>query len=788
MRLTSVINWLSNFIFGHRLVLLVVFGLTTLVLGYSATRLQVDAGFEKIIPLQHPYMHTFTEYRKTFGGANRVLVALVRNKGDIFTPQFFNTLKQTTDEVFFISGVDRPTVTSLFTPNARYIEIVEDGFVGGNIIPATFRGTTEELRKVRHNVLKSGEMGRLVSNDFKGALIRAELLEVDPASGKQLNYLDVADQLERIRTKYQTDDIRVHIIGFAKQVGDIGEGARGVLLFFLVAFLLTAGLLLMYSRSFKLTLLALVIALLPVLWLLGLLPILGYGIDPLSILVPFLIFSIGVSHAVQMTNAWKIHYLANGDNLNAARAAFLRLFIPGTLALLANALGFLVIMLIKIDIVRELGITASLGVALMVITNKMLLPILLSYTSIKRNKNVQTEPSRSRLEALWLFLAKLAERPRAAWVLMGALFVLTLGGWKAHDLKIGDLGRGSPEFHEHSRYNLDNAAITRHFSIGVDVLSVIAQTHNYEAACTQYEVMDVIDRFTWHMRNVEGVHSVIALTEVAKNVAAAVNEGSLKWRALPRDPQVLAQSIAPVDTSSGLLNSDCNAMQVLIFTADHQGQTIAHIVKAVQAFNKANQSSKIEFKLASGNVGVMAATNEAVSAAEYEMLAALFASIFVMCLVTFRSIRAALCIVLPLGLVSVLCNALMALLGIGLKVSTLPVIALGVGVGVDYGIYLYAFMRGHWKAGTSLPQAFAGAFRQGGSAIAFTAVTMAIGVATWAFSDLKFQADMGVLLAFMFLVNMVGAMLLLPALAAWLLNEEYRAGQRAVHGHAITPP
>lgn len=782
-----MINRISKFIFSYRLWLLAFFAFTTLGLGYAATKLRVDAGFEKTIPLQHPYMHTFTQYRKTFGGANRIVVALVRSDGDIFDPTFLKTLKRATDDVFFISGVDRPTVTSLFTPNARFIEIVEDGFTGGNLVPATFQGTPEELKKVRDNVSKSGEIGRLVSNDLKGALIRAELLEFDPVSGKQLDYLEVSNQLERIRAKYQTPNIRVHIIGFAKQVGDISEGTRGVLTFFLVALLLTAGMLLMYSRSFKLTSLALLIALLPVVWLLGLLPILGYGIDPLSILVPFLIFSIGVSHAVQMTNAWKIHYSEHGDSLQAARAAFSKLFIPGTLALLANALGFLVIMLIKIDIVQELGITASLGVALMVITNKMLLPILLSYIQIKRPPSTASEPMPGALEPLWLFLASLAEPKRASWVLAGALVVLAVGGWKAHDLKIGDLGRGTPEFHEDSRYNLDNAGITRHFSIGVDVLSVIVQTRGYEAACMQYEIMDSIDRFTWHMRNVEGVHSVIALTEIAKNVGAGVNEGSLKWRALPRDPQALAQVIGPVETSSGLINSDCSAMQVLIFTSDHQGETIARIVKAVKDFNKSNASAAIEFKLASGNVGVMAATNEAVSAAEYEMLAALFASIFIMCLVTFRSIRAALCIVLPLALVSVLCNALMAVLGIGLKVSTLPVIALGVGVGVDYGIYLYGSMRGAWKNHLSLPQAFAAAFRQRGSAIVFTAIAMAIGVATWAFSDLKFQADMGVLLAFMFMVNMVAAMLLLPALAAWLLRGQHRLVSGNKHFSRLTP-
>ena len=176
----------------------------------------------------------------------------------------------------------------------------------------------------------------------------------------------------------------MHVIGFAKAVGDITDGAKGVIAFFLIAFVITSLLLLWYTKSAKLTGVALVCALLPVLWLLGTLPLAGYGIDPLSILVPFLIFSIGCSHAVQMTNAWKDAIADGFDSTDASRFAFSQLFIPGTLALVTNALGFLVIMLIEIDIVRELGITATLGVSLMIVTNKMVLPILLTYLKVSQ--------------------------------------------------------------------------------------------------------------------------------------------------------------------------------------------------------------------------------------------------------------------------------------------------------------------------------------------------------------------------------------------------------------------
>ena len=762
-------------VFAYRRSLLVLFALLTALFAYSATHLRIDAGFNKMIPLQHPYMQTFTLYQKSFGGANRVLVAVMQKNGDIFNPKFFDTLKKVTDAVFFIPGVDRPSVTSLFTPNVRFIEVVEDGFAGGNVIPAGFHGMPEELETVRNNVLKSNSVGRLVANDFKGALVRAELQEFDPSSGKRLDYPAVAQQLEKIRAQYQKDGIDIHIIGFSKAIGDISEGARGVLVFFLLAFLITCVLLYFYSASLKLTLLALACALTPVVWLLGLLPLIGFGIDPMSILAPYLIFSIGVSHAVQMTNVWKHEAALGADSLQAARNAFSKLLLPGSVALLTNALGFLVIMHIKIDVVRELGITASLGVLLIIVTNKLLLPILLSYTKIDATLLQRAQRKSSRFDFVWRTLSSCAQPRPALAILFLSLLLVAAGAWQARDMKTGDLGHGIPELREDSRYNRDNAAIVEHFSIGVDVLSVIVQTQQVQGACTQFEIMDTIDRFELYLRNVQGVQSVLALPGVAKYINAGFNEGSLKWRALARNSNVLAQAVTPVDTATGLLNTDCSVMQVMIFTQDHQGASIAHIVSEIKKFAAANATPHLQFLLAGSNVGVMAATNEAVDAADLSILLSIFGAIMLLCLVTFRSWRAMLCIVVPLALVSVLCNAMMARLGIGLKVATLPVIALGVGVGVDYGIYLFERMQHHMRVNNdSVREAFYTALRQRGTAAVFTALTMSIGVASWIFSALKFQADMGLLLAFLFLLNMLGAVLLLPALAAMLFSPPAR--------------
>ncbi len=771
----SFIERISNLVFNHRKTWLIVFGIMTLVFAVFASRLFVDAGFSKMIPLTHPYMKTYRDYEKVFGGANRVAVALVQKEGDIFNKEYMAKLKALTDDVFLLNGVDRPSVRSLFTPNTRFIEVVEEGFAGGNVIPATFQGTDEDLKTVRGNIQKSNEIGRTVANDFTGALVSAGLMEIDPQTSKRLDYFEVARKLEELRAKYQNEKHTLHIIGFAKATGDIRDGARGVITFFGVAFVITALLMFWFVKDLKLTMVSLVVAMMPVLWLLGTLPIIGFGIDPLSILVPFLIFSIGVSHAVQMTKTWEHEVVAGTDSLTAARRSFAKLFIPGTLALLTNVLGFAVIMVIPIDIVRELGMTASLGVAWMIMTNKMLLPILLSYLHLSKSAVADQAYQDSRTDKIWRAAARCVDKGRARVIIIVSAVILGAGVWGASFLKVGDYGIGVPELRPDSRYNQDNARIIEKFAIGVNTLGVVAQTKNVQGACTQYEIMNTIEQFDWHMQNVPGTQSVISLPGVARTINSGYNEGNLKWRQLPRDPQVMAQSVTPVDTATGLLNPDCSAMQVLVNTTDQQGETIGRLVSEVKNFAEKNNSDKLEFKLATGNMGVAAATNEAVNKARYEMHAAIFGALLIMCMITFRSLRATLCILIPLAIVSILCEALMPALGIGLKVSTLPVIALGVGVGVDYGIYLYDRIEIHLEEGKALADAFFEALKERGTAMVFTAVTMTIGVGTWAMSALKFQADMGMLLAFMFFLNMVGAIFLLPALAAFLLKPHKKA-------------
>ncbi|MDX2224332.1 MAG: MMPL family transporter, partial [Rhodospirillaceae bacterium] len=744
----GAIDTLAEFMFGRRALMLALFAVLTALLAYAAALLKIDAGFEKQIPTKHPYIQTFLKHQDEFGGANRLLIAVNARQGDMFTPEFFTTLKQVTDAVFFLPGVNRSTVTSIFTPNVRFVEIVEGGFAGGNVVPAEFAPTPEMLALVRENILKSGQVGRLVANDFTAALVSAQLVEIDPATGEKLDYFKVADQLEQdIRAKFETEATSVHIVGFAKVIGDVADGALGVVGFFGVTFVISGVLVYFFTHSVRLTILPLVCSFVAVVWNMGLLTVFGFGLDPMSILVPFLTFAIGVSHGVQKINVISAEFLAGADAFTAAKTAFRKLVLTGAVAALADVFGFLTILLIEIRIIQEVAITASIGVFCVILTNLFLIPLLASYVKLGEGYRDRLRKAGTARQGLWRQLAAFTQTRRAVAAIGVTVVLFAYGTYQSQFVRIGDVLSGVPELRPDSRYNQDDAVITSKFSIGTDVIQTIVET--VPNGCIQYDVMERIDAFAWEISNVAGVRSTLSMPQAAKIVNAGWNEGNLKWRVLPRNEQLLVQATQGVDTATGLLNADCSVMPVIAFTEDHKAETISRIVAAVKDFAAANDSDRHRFLLATGNVGVMAATNEVVEAEEFQILLWVYAAVSLLCLALFRSWRPTVCVLIPLILVSIWCYALMVFLDIGLKVSTLPVAALGVAIGVDYGIYIFARLKSTLEEGVGLEEAFFRTLQVSGNAVLMTGLTLTIGVATWAFSDLQFQADMGLLLAFM---------------------------------------
>ncbi len=855
-------GWFSQFfvkvteplIFSKRPLTLSVIALLTLFLGFQASQLKLDSGFEKQLPRNHPYIQVLKKYQDQFGGGNTVLLAVSEKpgKGDIYNGRFMDSLKAATDSVFFLPGVDRTRISSLFTPNVRFIEAVEGGFRGGNVIPSGYQPTPEVLQQIRENVGKANVVGRLVSNDLTSAMVVSELVDQNPRTHQKLDYIQAAHLFENIRgklispelfeyklkaddapfkagttiaTAYQdprgllfsfrrvhatligpngetvdrdflggqlevsqqsnpdyNPDVDVEIIGFAKVIGDVADASLQVISFFALTVFLVWLVLSWYMGSFVVSLYPLSCGLLAVVWELGILHLAGYGLDPFAILVPFLVLAISVSHGIQITSFWLLEVSDRGlDSFSASRATYRRLVIPGITALVTNIIGFGTILLIPIGIVREMAINAMFGLVAVIVCKKVLLPCLLSYVKLRKPQRFRDYQHRrdAKLKPIWHQLALLTRKPVAAAVIVLAMLSWAGAEWIARDLQIGELHPGVPALRPDSRYNLDSDFISKNYSIGVDILQVYAATKTN--GCIDYDIMNRISRFGWHMQNTPGVVSTTSMALLDKVVWAQYNENNPRWMQLPRSQDGLVLAGQQFTTSTGLLNDDCSVMPTYVFMKDHKATTIDAVIAAIDKFTEdGKHDDGVSFQLAGGNVGVMAATNAVIKKTEFSVLFWLYAAITICVFVSFRGLTSIICILVPLAAVSVFTYAIMVFLGIGETVATLPVAAFAAGIGVDYGIYIFSVLEENVKSkGMSLRDAYADTLHQTGKAVVVTGLALSASVATWMLSGLQFQIDMGILLTVMFLANAAAALVMLPAFAAFLMKSPAGAAQRA---------
>lgn len=768
-------NWLETFVFGHRGLILAVCALITALLGYAAMDLKLNASFARMIPQAHPYIVNFNKHYDDLGGGkgNDLRIVLEADGDSILTPEYLGALQAFTDEVMLVPGVDRAYVRSLWSASARWNAVTEDGYDGGTIIPDDYSGTAEDLQRVRTNIERSGEMGRLVGTDYRSALIYVPLHDRNPETGDLLDYGEVSSSIEQLRTKYERQGVKVHVIGFAQIVGDLIGGMREMSALFGWAILISALGVFWYTRSVVATLLVVACSLIAVIWQLGILALVSKELDPYAILVPFLVFAVGMSHGAQKMNGVLAEIGMGQDKLTAAKNTFRRLFLAGFTALVCDGVGFAVLLLVGIAVIRELAAYASVGVIALIVTNLICLPVLLSYTGVeksaaRRAAAAEAQGDERTANAMWNWLARFCRRPYATAALATALVLFLSALWISKDLRIGDLDKGAPELRAESRYNKDVDYISRNYSVSNDLLVAMVETE--AGVCGSVANLDLVDRLEDRIRSVKGVISTQSLASLAKLDAVGMNEGNLKWFGLSRDQSVTNSVV--VRAPRELFNHDCDWLSIYVYLADHRSETLEALVKTIEAFAAKNNTEGTRVILGAGNAGIESATNEVVKEANELILYLVYLAVALLCWVTFRSWRAVLAAMVPLVLTSIMAEALMVMMGIGVKVATLPVVALGVGIGVDYAIYILAIFTSRLKSGASLADAYVESLRRTGKVVLLTGFTLCLAVLTWVISPIKLQADMGLMLAFMFLFNMINALILIPAVAYYLYDRE----------------
>lgn len=725
----------------------IAFVVLSAVLGVFASKILINSDFKKLLPLEHPYLVNMMEHQDDLTLGNEIRIVVESGEQTVDSKEYLAWIQKLTNRIYELPGVDKTFIKTLWTPNARWIAVTEDGFQGGEIIPANYDGSDESLAQVRENILRSSELGRLVADNF-----RSSTLFVPLVWGESIDYSGLNQSLEQMRAESRKQGFDLRVIGVAKKIGDLIVGAEQMAVFFIAAVALIFFALFFYTSSWQVAGILSISGLLGVVWQLGLISMLGpffnMGLDPYSMLVPFLVFAIAISHGLQL---YSCAGGLEGDNIG--RRSFGLLWKPASLALASDALGFATLAIIPIAAIRDLAFAASLGVLCLFVTTLLFIPLMIQRFGVSRAFKDKLK-ARAETTPWWVSFCVWGSGS-GRWYVFGALLAIGLaGGWVSRDLQIGDLRAGAPELRPESQYNQDVQFFVDNYSQSVDVYVVLVRTA--ENNCNAPSTLRVIDELQYRLGELPSVQNSFSLVDGVKAVQQGLNEGFPKWRHIPSDGVAINGTTG--NLPSGFINLDCSFTPIYVFLDDHKAQTLADVTAIVEDFNLQlqNRGAAIQTLPAAGNAGIEAAVNQSIDRQQKLMLVIIYLVVFVLCLLTFRRFKLVFAIMLPLAMTSLLCQALMTLLGIGVKVSTLPVIALGVGIGVDYGVYICAsyLLNGN----------FSQTFLQTGRIVAFTGITLAVSVGTWVFSAIQFQADMGALLTFMFLWNMVGALLFLPAL------------------------
>ena len=770
---SSLLGKIEKVFFANRIYFLALFTLITVFLGYNASRLEVSASLIKTMPYKYDFVRDFLdEIRPKLGPsaanqASTVRIVVTTTEDDIFNKDYLLTLEKIHEKVFYIPGVDRGGLLSLRSPTPQWVRITVDGIENGVLMPNQFDGNDKQIAEIKQNVIDSPYRPFLVGDDYKSSALIVPLLSHDPETGEEIDAVEFSQHLEKqIRSEFQSDKIGIKIVGQVKILGDIIAGSIGVMKFFALAFVIIGILVFWYSRDIISTLVLLLCSSIAVIWQLGIVNLYGGGIDPYTLLRPFLIFAISVSHGVQMINAVGLERMSGKNGIEAASRSFRTLIIPCSLALFSDAIGFLVLLQIDIPIILDLAIGAAAGVVVIIFTNMFLLPAILSYVDTSqgvRKRMEQMDQSKDRLSEIG---ANLATKKVARFTITITILLLIGGTIVGQNVKLGDFEPGAAELHQDSVYNQDVAYVEKHYAIGTDELILFIST--YEDYASSQEVVSTIDKLEWALQNTPGVVDIKSAASFTRYKLTSFYDLNWKWYDLPLDGLAVSDIARKFPGNSP--NLALTTMKITL--SDHKDETMKPVIKLIRSFAKDFNTDKMRFVLGAGSVAKDFGTNRVIEAAQEPMLLTVHLIVIGLCWMTFKSWRAAICIIVPLGLTTVLTHALMAQIGIGLKLATLPIVALGVGIGVDYGIYIYGRFEAFLSQGMDVKTAYFYTLKVTGKAVIFAGLTLSMAVSTWIFSDLKFQADMGLMLTFMFMCNMIGAITILPGLAAYLIDTE----------------
>ncbi len=764
-KFTHALHEFALKIFAFPRLVLAAILLVTAYFALQIPALKMHTEFSDLLPQGHAYIQLHNRIRDTFGGANQIVVAVEVEDGTIFDNATLALIHRLTQAVDSLPGVNHNLVSSLTHRTSRKVWLTESGEMRSQPYydpqaPALSDAELDELGKeVRANPRIHG---LLVSPDSKAALIKAQMNEAGV-----IDYEKIFAELQAVRAAEAVAGTNIHATGQPVLIGWVYTYLPQILQIFLYTLLLMVGLLVTYFRRFYGVALPLVGIALSSIWGLGFVSLMGWNLDPLSLVIPFLIAARAMSHSIQLVERYYAELATRGDSRAAARAAFEDLFRPGSLAITVDAIGIAVLALGAAPINTKLGYYAGFWAFSVFFTVLLVIPLLLWLLPAPRTTENRRGWAHAFVERAF---GAVAGRRTAAAVLGGAVLLLVVGGVFTARVKIGEAEAGSPLLYPNHDYNVSSRAINERFP-GSEELYIVARTEE-KGGLKRPEVLRAIERFQNHMLLDPALGGTKALPGLVRAVNGMIHNTDPRWNQIPDSPAAVGgllfayMAASPIPGALGeFIDADEQYANLVFYYKDKQADTIrTAVLVAQQGIDMVGPIEDFSLHLGGGAIGVNAAINDAVDDDNRLIVPLVLVLAFIFVTLSYGSFHAGWLMVLPMLFATVMTYAYMGLMGIGINVNTVPVIAVGIGVGIDYAIYIMNRIREEMAACGDLGQAVRTAAGTTGFAVAFTAVTLIAGVIMWVLlSDLRFQADSALLLTLMLVLNALAAMLLMPA-------------------------
>ncbi len=762
------------------LVALIMAGITAFF-AVGLTKVELRTIFSDLFPKTHPFVQTYKDH-PNFGNPLTVTIMVKAKEGTIYNSDTLDKVWNLTRDIDLAPSVDHDQILSITTEKARFTEATPYGVNSSPVMGDAVPRSAEEMEKFKLAINKSSNVRKfLISEDESCAIITATFIE------HSLDYGEVFEYVQTMVAEAQDDKHNIYIAGQPILTGWVYEYQAQMLSIFAITASALVLSLLIYMGNVPGVVTPILVSTVAAIWGFGFVGWIGDPVEPLIMVVPLLLVARSFSHCVQFIERYYEIYYEIKDRRKAAELSLGVMMAPGVLGIVTDATGLFLIMVAPIPVMERFALFCGFWAMILVPCNMFLSPILLSYFPAPKNVEILIGKSdkvtwHNKIYGLLSWVGRASHGANAKITSCVVVVLAVIGIYLMLQIKVGNPVEGSNLLKHDSQFNEAVRTVNANFP-GLMTLEVVFEgntdeenvstdsmrilRHDADAIASMLQ----LQRFLEH--EVPPPEATLSYGDYLPSANRLFSGGNPKW--------------APLDYSGAALNAAVNALMmgsspkayshvsdftmsngtVSLWYKDNKQDTVDVALeqtrRALDIIGLEHENFNI--RLGTGAIALQQSVNDTVDYYQWVILGLLNLVILITCSWAYRSIAAGVLLLIPVNFSNVLLGAVMVLMGIGLDVNSLPIAAIGIGVGIDYGIYLLSRICEEYSDNNDHGEAIQAAVTTTGKAIFFTATIVLIGILPWYFlSELKFLADMGLLLVMIMLINMVIALVVLPLL------------------------